>query len=689
MGTDNGNETRSLMISDFRNLGVSALRKSKDERTFLKINRSLKKDELGGLVIILGGNNSGKSNVLDAVAKCSKGEFDESTDYTDFITAPKKPRLEIDIAGGKYGEISAPKMAIGTAKCKVFGPAQDVILYILRQRESFELFNKWMGDEGSDLESYMNRNEERIRCNYSSIGHEDGEAYAYILRNREGVTGSGLDEVANAFENGDISDFIGTSLEVFVKGTPIEGLEIVGYEKRRVGGTACILPRYMTKENAEEYRASQSGIKGIAKKASSILPWNKKDYDPLEELAIVDLSGGVKDTEVTKDAFSDAYGYNLSNRVFKYRPRPISNSDLTTDVGDINEFITRIFSLLGYENKTIINKYYENPNNRDRMEMELNEELKSISKELNRLLNSENREYGLRIRLDKAEIRLSISCGGNKSLNLDHQSEGFRWIFGFFINFLMSKKFVAGDMVIIDEFGGLLNFGTVAELTQILREFSRRYGITFIIATQNPMSIDIDHLDEVRMVVPRADGGSDILNDFTEFGRGECMDVLRPIVSSMTIGRNFLRSENRSTVFVEDYRDYFYLSSFNAMMGYDIDFIPVNGITEFTSPETFAKALRSMERNPVLLADKGIHDDEALEELERNKVQVYTVSEIFDGSKTSVADLFSKDDADRLSVAEATFDHAAGLSYSIPSDESISDETKDNFRKVLDYISLG
>ena len=149
---------------------------------------------------------------------------------------------------------------------------------------------------------------------------------------------------------------------------------------------------------------------------------------------------------------------------------------------------------------------------------------------------------------------LSISCGPNKSLNLDHQSEGFRWIFGFFINFLMSKKFVAGDIVIVDEFGGLLNFGTVAELTEILREFSRKHGITFVMATQNPMAIDIDHLDEVRMVVPRDDGGSDILNDFTEFGRGECTDVLRPIVASMTVGRNFLRSENRSTVFVENYR---------------------------------------------------------------------------------------------------------------------------------------
>ena len=85
MDTDKGNNARSLVISDFRNLGVSALRKNRNDRTFLKINRSLRKDELGGLVIILGGNNCGKTNVLDAITKCTKQEFDDSKDKTDFI----------------------------------------------------------------------------------------------------------------------------------------------------------------------------------------------------------------------------------------------------------------------------------------------------------------------------------------------------------------------------------------------------------------------------------------------------------------------------------------------------------------------------------------------------------------------------------------------------------------------------
>ena len=684
MDTDRIDETRSLVISDFRNLGVSALRNSKDEKTVLKINRSLKKDELGGLVIILGGNNCGKTNVLDAVARYPKQEFDPEKDKTDFIQNAKNPSLEMDVAGGKYGKIMPPKIALRTIRCKIKGKVPDVLLYILRQRESFDLFNDYVGQESelwNNVETYLNMNEELIRCNYSAIGKDSGAVYAHILRNRENISGENLDEIINALEDGDISQYIGQEMVVLVKGTPIDTAEIVGFEKKRVNDTNIFIPRYVAKDRLEEYNSSQ-GIKEIAMKAVGRLVRGRKQHDPIGDLEISDLTGGVKETEVVPDSFSQVYGYNLSNNVYKYNQRKITESDLTTSVDDINPFINNLFLILGYEDKDIINKYYEKRNNRTDLENKLNDELKPLSDKLNRLLNSNEKQYEMKIRLEKSEISLSLSSGG-VNLNLDHQSEGFRWLFGFFITFLMSKKFVAGDIVVIDEFGGLLNFGTVRELTGILREFSKKYGITFIIATQNPMAVDITHLDEVRMIVPRKDGGSDILNDFNQFGKEECTDVLRPIVASMTVGRNYLRSENRSTIFVENYRDYFYLNAFNAMMKYDVDFVPVNGITENTSAESLSKTLRSMERNPVLLVGESF--SESIGELKG--VTVLTVSEQI--GKKSVVDLFSDEDRKRLSVEDASFDHAACLSYSIPTDDKITEETRKNFNDLLDNVSLG
>lgn len=61
---------RRITISKFRNLGF-------DEPTHLTINKSLKEGELGDLIILIGQNNSGKSNVLNALEKIPARQFDE------------------------------------------------------------------------------------------------------------------------------------------------------------------------------------------------------------------------------------------------------------------------------------------------------------------------------------------------------------------------------------------------------------------------------------------------------------------------------------------------------------------------------------------------------------------------------------------------------------------------------------
>ena len=693
MGTDGKkrDETRSLVISDFRNLGVSALMKDKDDgKAVFKINRSLEKDELGGLVVILGSNNSGKSNVLEAVAKYPQQQFTED-DITDFISSPKPPHLEMDVAGNRYKKLALPRILPGLGRCTVMGSVQDVLLFILRQTESFNLFKEWAAKEKidcGDVKDYVNEFEIQIRVICRGEYADDRgycKGYAYALRNRKDIAGIDLEGIVNDLESGNLSSRSG-DIEWQINGTPIDSLVIMEYRKVPEAGKIGKVPNYEYRDKAEELLASQSGLKKISAKVAKTLRL-KKEYDPSEDVILVDLPGGVKPTKTVEDAFSKEYGYNLSNRVFRYTQNRICNTDMSSGVKKPNSFITNVFSLLGYRNKSIINKYYDSFERRKKIEDDLNERLRPISELLNQLLRSGDRKYILSIRLEADEIRFSIKYG-DININLDHQSEGFRWMFGFFINFLMSNKFVAGDIVIIDEFGGLLNFGTVKVLSDNLREFSKKHGITFIIATQNPMAVDIRHLDEIRMIMPRKDGGSDILNDFTEFAKGDDIDVLEPIIGSMTIGRDYLRTGGRSTVFVEDYRDYFYLNGFNKLLGYNIDFIPLNGITGSTSEDKIAEKLRSIEHTPVLLVNAGIHDDDSIEKLKKDKIQVYTVSEIVEG-KDTVTGLFSDEDKARLSPADATFDHAACLSYRLSNDDSITDETKENFKKVLDYISLG
>ncbi len=77
-------ENRKLIIRNFRNLAPFHSGNRKDDVETLVLNRGLAKEDLGGLVILIGANNCGKSNVLDALEKCGTNQFSDE-DYTDFI----------------------------------------------------------------------------------------------------------------------------------------------------------------------------------------------------------------------------------------------------------------------------------------------------------------------------------------------------------------------------------------------------------------------------------------------------------------------------------------------------------------------------------------------------------------------------------------------------------------------------
>lgn len=59
---------RFLKIKNFKNIGIT---KGEDEYQTLYLNNSLYKDKIGELIILIGENNVGKSNVLDAINSIS------------------------------------------------------------------------------------------------------------------------------------------------------------------------------------------------------------------------------------------------------------------------------------------------------------------------------------------------------------------------------------------------------------------------------------------------------------------------------------------------------------------------------------------------------------------------------------------------------------------------------------------
>ncbi len=82
---------RILKISKFRNIGL-------DKPEKLILNYSMKKGEIGDLLILIGPNNSGKSNVLEALQSIAKKELSERDITTlSYDSKDRVPHIELEL----------------------------------------------------------------------------------------------------------------------------------------------------------------------------------------------------------------------------------------------------------------------------------------------------------------------------------------------------------------------------------------------------------------------------------------------------------------------------------------------------------------------------------------------------------------------------------------------------------------
>ena len=130
---------RTLVMEKYRNIGI-------EEKQSLLLNGSLKNGECGNLIVLIGENNSGKSNVLDAL-KCIRNKKMENRDITNLVFDEqyRKPVLSLVTTDGskeyscslEYGR-SAYRFFSNEDDTKILS-AQDalIILDALSQYQTF------------------------------------------------------------------------------------------------------------------------------------------------------------------------------------------------------------------------------------------------------------------------------------------------------------------------------------------------------------------------------------------------------------------------------------------------------------------------------------------------------------------------------------------------------------------------
>lgn len=85
--------TRSIVFENFRNLGIVDS-KQKNLSNKLQLG-SIDGEHIGGLLVLLGGNNDGKSNVLKGLASFSNATLKDS-DKPDYRGHKEEPKLTLE-----------------------------------------------------------------------------------------------------------------------------------------------------------------------------------------------------------------------------------------------------------------------------------------------------------------------------------------------------------------------------------------------------------------------------------------------------------------------------------------------------------------------------------------------------------------------------------------------------------------
>lgn len=627
---------RALYLTKYRNMGL------KEPQRFV-LNSFNDKSQMGNLVILIGANNSGKSNVLDALESFGNKRMLER-DVTDLSYDPQDRKPQISLTCKDEADEYVYRIEFGNE-------ANPFLIFPDGGQESF------VTDKNDLVNVSININDLYV-----------------IFQNRVSYRNVYLERILRLHQN--------------LKDDMNRGDELVESDYVRINNLVADTMSYLLSRFKQE-----SGYMQI---------WNEfaASEKHTEFASICQKLCGSKIDRLNQQ-FSDSYGFNFMPSVLRYVDKPIGKEQIVTDKTRIknNSFFGSVFQAIGYSVDTLMNVYerFDKDNNKGILniqENEINKRLKKVSDDFNRLYCFEETPYQFKISLESNNIYFYINMG-NKSVTLDYQSVGFRWFFNLYFNLLSGKTLFAGDIILMDEPATNLHVAGQRELRKFLKQFAIQNGITIVLATHSPFLIDIDYLDELRVVETR-DGESFIKNDFSAIDLND-PDSLMPVKRALTVESCHLYDPEKTVVFVEGITDYNYLLVFKQILEIheDIIFLPVKGVgkenNEAKQKAISKKLIELRKHNPILLVD-GDPAGLSIQKLNMkdSALKVLALPDIDTGFKT-IESLFTKTDLEKngLINRDGKLIKHASTSANLKTfyaQQKFSQSTKANFKKLFDKL---
>lgn len=720
-------KSRVLDISNFRNIGVSYRDdndKIKNNKQQLLLNVVLdskedsKNNNFGGLVIVIGENNTGKSNVSRALAKfmLNSNEILTKHDYTKFhIFDNLETRLELKIQN------------------TIFSSNGNEIV------------------SNTNIESsalITGRHKEQTQVSFASNAKE------HKIKAQEQKSNRLKQEEAQRFQKEMISETtkLLNSAERLVadikKQVKIYNLDLVGQITNEILKLEMFYNDMKLAKSYDvvfkSYNEFSEVIKDIVFRANRHLNTYKRSGKVVlnEEILIPKIltSNPIDTTAI--DSIDDISEIKSAFKIMQYdnSTSKFSTADLITNINDIekNAFFKALINVanISLEN---LKKAYESsidaPGYLQSAEDELNDRIrKNVTKRFNKLYKTEgSRAYNFHIKLEQNRIELGIFRNSKKEvLELDLQSEGFKWFFNLFFGLLYGHGLSKDSIVLMDEPAHNLSVPARKMCRDFLKKYGEEHNITFVVVTHDPFLVDIDNLDELRIIRKFSTQDDDestgenkmegvgIINDFSAINQKDS-DTFRNIKKAFGVSNHIFYEPKTHIVFVEGITDYNYLTTFKILnerdgKEYKIAFLPIGGLGVKGDEEHILCNIMDMSDNPILLVDSDAAGKAIKATKEKNKWDKLTIVELgeIDSKFKEIESCFSaKDLRDYNLKVTQNNNEEPDLSYHFATKDEqkshdrfikgskqskalkheilwknakVSDETRANFNKILEYL---
>ena len=717
-------KSRILKIRNFKNIGVS---KEDNKYQELYLDSYLDDKIVGNLIILIGENNIGKTNILNAlnlIARTGKENWQKLSlslrnnkpNYIDYYDSSNEIKLtykENDKEKYSYGiSLKNEKFSIINEFPKNFNKidiADKIDTVDIIKNRLKNLLDKYIPlskklpkdeEESKRFLSYFSRLQtkideindfERLNKLYDKLKKTIQRFIShYNKRNNSKIEDKFIEFNNNKVE---IIDFGKNQIKNDIKKLLDKYISISHNSLADEEGVKFLnyFNRLQTKiDEINDFERLNKLYDKLKKTIQRFISYyNKRNDNKIEEKFIdikeieeVELNTENIILKIPKIIFHNGHRYRKNIQILK------SEID-----GEKLNFFTYLLKYMenGIEN---IKKAYSNTTtSKDIYENSINEFLKDgFSRKFNELSCKifGNYEYDFRIKFEGGLIRLSIKKD-NEPITLSQQSQGFQWFFGLFFYLYFRCDLQAGDIILIDEPDAHLSIPSVKGLRNIIKKIAKEMGVTFVTTTHNPFFVDIDYFDEIRIVKKKKEGdGVEIVN-FGDIDTHTEADTLKEIIDAFGLGnlnRDIITNPDNKVIFVEGITDYNYLTAFKLLYNQgkndneklNLSFLPIAGLGQNEEESENKIKILSKFKDVIQLTD----EDEKANRF-KEKMKVIKLTEINENFK-EIEDLFSENDKEKFKyiIKNKSFEISSLFKNIIfDLEKELEEETINNFNEVL------